>query len=198
MEEITFTAKPNVFSPEMVYQLADDGLAWSGGGKDGRLLYTEIVQIRLFGSPKLSGRGNVLMPAFTTGVLRSKSGVPKTLSSLHYCGVGQIEDRSASFSRLIDALLPRVAAANPSAVFLSGMPTGLWSLWIGVLLVSLSATVLGLAIVVNGATRQDWGDLVIGVVMVLLFGFSTWRLFPIVAHGRARQFRPGDWPGNSD
>jgi hypothetical protein len=131
------------------------------------------------------------MPAFTNCVVQTRGGGKRTISSLYYRGLGQIESRGASFSRWIDALLPRVAEANPNAVFLTGMPTGLWCLWIGVLLINLSLVLLGLAIVVNGATRRDWGDLVIGLIMVLFLGFSVWRLFPVIANGRARQFRPG-------
>lgn len=192
MEPVTFSARPGAFSPERTWRLTGQSLEWSGEGQNGQAVCADIVQVRLFGSPRLSSRGAVVLPAFTTCELRTRDGKRQTFSSLHYVGVGKVEDRAGSFGQLIQALLPRVASANPSAVFVSGMPGGLWWLWAFVFLLALSACVLGIAIVADGAIRQDWGDLAIGSVMLALFGFSTWRLFAVIANGRARRFTPDE------
>lgn len=194
MDGAVYSNRPNAFAAEQTVQLAGDELVWTGG-REGRVALADIVQVRQFATPGLRFRGGELAPAFSTCVLKMRDGSRHVLQGNHYRGVGDIEDRSAALSSLTELLLPRIARANPSAVFLAGMSPGLWMLWVGVLAISVAAAALGAAICVDGIRRGDWGDLFVGLVMMPVFGIAAWNLFRLVWRGRTRQFVPAAGSG---
>ncbi len=190
MIEIQYSSRPNAFSPEQVLRLEGDSLILIEQGKAKQLALADVVRVRLLVSPGLRSYGNEVMPVSGICKLRTRDGGKRTLTSLHYRGIGQIEDRSDSYAPFIEALLPRIAAANPAAVFLSGMSMGLWILWIFVLLGNLAVLAMMIWTGWDAAMRREWIIPAFCVLGILGFGRVAPRLFRIVVHGRSRPFRP--------
>ncbi len=194
MDELTFSGRASLASPEMTWRLGDEALDWTSDKGHGRLSLADISQVRLYAMPKATMPmlgGATLTPGFEQCLVTPKRGKMLRLVSSHFKGVGDFEDRSASFDPFVQALLRRTAAANPRARLLQGAPNGIWSLWLGVLILCLLCGAFGLAVVVEGfklGFAGHWVEVLGGAVFVAVCAVnarSMWRLVS-QARGRAR------------
>jgi hypothetical protein len=178
---------------EATYRLTDSALVWSNRGVEGRLPFSDIRQVRIYRTPGVGFGGATFAPGFQRCVVRPHSGRAQVLSSNHYAGPAKIEDRSASFQPFVDALIRRVATANPGTAFISGMPAALWSAWAVLLLVVVMLLApLALLVIVITLTQ---GHLLYGLLTtVLLLGIllALVLLVRFLLRNRPRRFDPRD------
>jgi len=115
--------------------------------------------------------------------LLSRSGDKIKLRSAHYRGLGDFEDRTATYAPFVRALAAQVATSAPDAKFIAGS-TGLWILWLIVGLIWLGVLAL------FSLSLFEW-SLLGGLAMALGLGAIClpliWRG---VREGGARTFDP--------
>lgn len=194
MDEPTYAFRPSINRPERTYSLTGDELVWSESGVEGRLPFTAIRRVRLYGSPALVNRflGGVVAPGFARCVIQPVRGSAHILSSNHFVRLGVFEDRSPSYEPFVASLLRRAAAASPGSAFVAGMPWGLWGLWAAVLVltavIGLFAAVVALTILAGA--KRDLFTAVFALVFSLGCGFSAVRMTRMLGAQRPRTFDP--------
>jgi hypothetical protein len=101
------------------------------------------------------------------------------IQSTHYTGIGSFEDRAATYTPFVRALIARVAAANPSARFRAGRHPVLY--WVGSIvgLVAMVALVFMLS--------ERWGD-------ALWIKFAIFLLFIPLLIAHAMGWGRKNWP----
>lgn len=106
--------------------MTDTALVSPGGSAP----FTDIDTVRIYSVPglKMLGAGQVI-GSMQRCVVRLKSGKLIRLSSQHFLGAGQIEDRSPALIEFANALAAHVRTTNPNARYLAGMPPALWWSW---------------------------------------------------------------------
>lgn len=106
--------------------MTDTALVSPGGSTP----FTDIDTVRIYSVPglKMLGAGQVI-GSMQRCVVRLKSGKLIRLSSQHFLGAGQIEDRSPALIEFANALAAHVRTTNPNARYLAGMPPALWWSW---------------------------------------------------------------------
>ena len=193
MDEISFVAKPAVGTAETTWRLTGEGLKWGTGGAWRELGLGEVVFLRLFGSPGLAAPflgGATVAQGFDQCELRTASGETLRFNSNHFVSLGRFEDRTASFRPFVAALARGVAAANPAARLVWGMPPLVWGLWLAVLGLTGLIALFALAIVLTGLAHGAIGDAVVGLLLLAGVGYGAAGLWRTVAGGRTRAFDP--------
>jgi KDO2-lipid IV(A) lauroyltransferase len=111
--ELCYSFRPSAFAPERSYRIAPDALHWTQGGKDGRVLFRDVREVRLY--RQLMGRGEAAVNKKIMWCLhlQCRSGRPIILSPLHCAGFRSWEDRSASYVAFVQALLTQLRSSNP-------------------------------------------------------------------------------------
>ena len=150
MDDPAYTLRLSRISEEATYRLGEDALQVTTPGGTKTLPLSEIGMVRIYESPGVTGFTGQIAPAFVRCVIRPKRGRAIVLSSNHFIGLGRFEDRSATFRPFVDALVARVAATNPAAKLVAGMPPALWWTWVVLLsVVALVTPVFIVAIVLE-------------------------------------------------
>ncbi len=192
MDNPTYRFRPSLLRTELSYRLGDHALEWSDGRDEGSLAFSEVRQIRIYSSPGIGllGGGSVA-PAFQRCVIQPRRGRARVLSSNHFVGIGKFEDRSATFGPFVDALIQRVAA-NPTTVFLSGMPLALWVSWAAILVGVVIVTPLALLMITVSLFKGTGtpGPLLVTTAVLLGILASLLPLVRALRRNRPRRFDP--------
>jgi hypothetical protein len=115
----TYVARANVLEHEAIWRLAPVTLELQGGPTAGpdvvmRFPYRDIVGVRLSYAPSRVDSARYRCD------LSMRSGQQVAILSTHYAGIADFEDRAATYTPFVRALIAKVAAANPSARLRSG------------------------------------------------------------------------------
>ncbi len=193
MNEPTYQFRLSLARSETTYRIEGDALVWSEGGENGRLPFSEIRQIRIYGSPGIGFGGSTVAPSFQRCVVKPRQGRAHVFSSNHYVSLGKFEDRSATFRPFIEALIRRVAAVNPATQFISGMPGVLWAIWALILLSVVILAPLALLVIIIDLLSGGGFSATHLAVTIFLLGIlftlgSRWRM---LVRNRPQQLDPG-------
>jgi hypothetical protein len=197
MDVITYATRPSIATVETTYQVTDDELIWASGPTQHRMRLGDIQSVRLFTSPSANYRfmGNAAFGGFELFIVKARDGRTVSVTSKHFQSVAVFEDRGATFVPFVDAVMARVAAINPAAVFLAGMPSGVWWLWVGVLAVLVLGVIFGILTVSSAVTGGgSLEGLILGLVFTVGTGISLRSAWSVVSRGRQKSFDPGMGP----
>jgi hypothetical protein len=193
MNTISYVARPSYATVETTYQVSDDELTWTAGPVRNSMRLADIRSVRIFASPSMRYRfmGNEPILGFDLFIVKSRDGRTRAVSSKHYQNLAVFEDRGATFVPFVDAVMTRVANVNPTAVFRSGMPSGVWWLWIGVSAIIALCAVFGVLMVISAATGAGTtAGLILGLVFTVGTGASLRSALIVVSQGRQKSFDP--------
>lgn len=117
-----YRCRASLIQKETAYDLTDRTLLRSDGVA---LDLGSVKSVRLY---RLRGSG--ALPAGSQRcVVKPVRGRAIVVTSYHFKGVGNFEDRSADFTPFVGELVRKVRAASPDAHIISGMPLALWFFW---------------------------------------------------------------------
>ncbi len=200
MTDPIYRFRPSLMRKEETYRLSDVALVRTARGEEAGLPFADIRSVRIYGSPGLRTLGGTAAPDFQRCVVRPRRGHAMVLGSNHFLGLGRFQDRSQTFRPFVDALVQRVAAANPGATFIAGMPAPLWWTWILILLAVVVVTPLVVLLIIIGLVEARHIDPPLILVAALLLGilFSLASYLRTVRRNRPRRFDPrGGGPGGA-
>ncbi len=190
---IRYAVRPSILTAETTYQVSEDALSWSAGTRGNHVPLGDIVSVRIFTSPAVRYRFVADAPfgGLDMLVLKLRDGRSLSVRSKHYRRFGVFEDRAATFIPFVNAVISRVGEVNPTARFVSGMPTALWWLWIVVSAIVALAMTFGVLMVIIAATGdRDLPGLILGLVFAVASGLSLRSTLKVVRSGRQRPFDP--------
>jgi hypothetical protein len=169
---VSYRFRLSLASTEVTYELTDTMLYWAN--RTHSIALADVQSMRTYDVPGLSQAG---APAFARCVIRRANGRVIVINSNSFVSFGNFEDRSESFERFVDALIPRIAAANPQTQFLCGMPPLLWWFWIAILVaVVLVGPMAGLLLIVNMVSNRSFPPALLfttGLLLGILFQIFT-------------------------
>jgi hypothetical protein len=149
MAEPEYRFRLSLARKEETYRLTESALVRSApAGAETSLPFSDVAQIRIYGSPGMQLLGSTLGPSFARCVVRPRRGRAIVLSSSSFQGFGKFDNRWTVFRPFVQALVQRVAAANPQAVFLAGMPPALWWTWIVLVAAAVVTTPLAALLII--------------------------------------------------
>lgn len=145
MVEPTYRCRTSLWSGEVTWTLTDDAIESTAGT---RLPFAKMAAIRLFTPPSLWAYGGLVTPPEQQCRITPRHGRTIVLTSSHFLRPGRFENRKASFAPFVEALLRRVAVANPATLRLAGMPRAVWWVWNAILLLCVLVSGFALAVIV--------------------------------------------------
>jgi len=154
---------------------------WDAGGRDNGIAYADILRLNIYTVPK-----SLVGPALRRCEVRSRRGGRIVLQASHYVRLGVVEDRRDAYVAFTDALVRRVAAANPAVTVTLGQSWIMWLVWLAILAGIAAMLLLAVAVLVDGSF--PW-QAVLYVAIVLSFAPMAWRA---VRHGRPRRVAAAD------
>jgi hypothetical protein len=189
---LSHATRANIFQTEARWHLAPDALVREGGepaaapwwahalryflrviwpwrgisidpGGPARFPYADVAELRLSFDPTRFDTRRHRCDVTLSGGERG------TLWSTHFVGVAEFEDRAATYTPFVRALIARVAAANPNCAFRAGTrPLGYWSGLIFLLVMAIVA--VWLLALVGGSAISDvtWTKLFVVIAMIPL------------------------------
>jgi hypothetical protein len=177
MSQPVHSVRNSLIDKERSFSLGPDALLWREAGGEGRLAYTDVRDMRLFGYP--SPLGEALQCT-----LRSRKHGKVKIRSAHYRSLGNFEDRKSTYGPFVAALAKRIAAKAPDAKFIAGS-TALWLVWL--VLGVVCAVVVGLLILalIGGASLA--GPAIMAVAICIA---AVPLAISRVRKDRARRFDP--------
>ena len=122
--------------------------------------------------------------------VRCAGGERGTLWSTHFAGVADFEDRAATYTPFVRALVAHVAAANPNCAFRAG--TRPLAYWAGQLfLLAMAIVAIWVIAMVGGSALSEvtWGKLCVVLGLIPL-------AFNYARKNRPRRFEPGAIPAD--
>ena len=108
MAELTYSYRPHALSPERLFRLQGDGLAWSMANRKGSVAYRDIEQVRIFKARFLGSSAT-----YWNFVLFSRTGGRIKLGAASRVGFKAIDDRTSAYLPFIHELQARLVQANP-------------------------------------------------------------------------------------
>lgn len=162
--------RASVFSRERRYRLTVDALEWDDGEKRGSVPLRDVTQVRIFHQP-----GGGFTRTMRRTIVSTRSAGTIMLSSNHYVRLAKIEDRPESYLPFVEALVARVAAANPQARFVAGHGWGLWLLWLAVLIGSILVLALTVLVFLGGGAPWQAAIYVAILIGYLPIGWQVVR-----------------------
>jgi hypothetical protein len=182
MAEFIYRCRPSLLSTEVTWTLTDAAIESTAGL---HLPLSDIVSIRVHDS--------LGVPVSGRWVIERTHGRSVVLTSNHYVRLGKFEDRSASLSAFIEALLLRVSVASPGALFLTGMPRALWWMWMVILVGCFLVSAFAAAIIVVEILTKGAISLEVLVTLPMVAGvlLSTVAIIRLLRKGRSRPLHFG-------
>jgi hypothetical protein len=190
--EPTYTLRLSLASEEATYRLGENALQVTTASGTRTLPFAEIGFVRIYESPGLISLTGQIAPAFARCVIRPRHGRAIVLSSNHFLALGRFEDRSAAFRPFVEALIARVAAVNPNAEFMSGMPPALWWTWVTLLALVALVTPAFIVVIVKelAAGRALQFPAIAASLIVLATALGIVSYARVLRRNRPRRFTP--------
>jgi len=186
MAEDNYQLRPSLFRKDVSFHIGNQTLVWSEGGIEHKLAFSDIRQIRIYDSPGARG-----IPSSGRCVIKPVRGRKLVLTTLHFRGLADFEDRSAQFQPFVGNLIRRAAAANPAVELVSGMPIGLWVGWIAIAVAIVLVTPFILFVVIALWVREE--GISVSAVLALVFCLSILLgIVPLARIIRRNRPRPFD------
>jgi hypothetical protein len=191
LPNLTYEVRRSLAANTEEYTLTDATILWPGGS----VPFAQIKTVRIYSVPGMwiFGAGKVAFGSRRCAITLD-SGAAIELTSQHYLGFGNFEDRSPAFYPFVSALIARVRTENPAAQFLSGMPPMLWWFWFlpfgllaFLLILSITLGLLGLSLEHKNSLGTSLLFLTLAVLLIGPISFlrAIWRR-------RTRDLSPGD------
>lgn len=181
MPTISHAYRASLLGKLLTFTLTSRALKWRSEEGAGEIPLDRIGQVRLNRVPGLG-------PDTKLCELRMVDGPRVLLKSAHYKSFGSFEDRSETYTAMVQALLPRIVKASPEAKIFYGN-SFLWWVWtILFVLCSLIVAMMGFALL-SGEAIAVPGLIAIGVVIAAMP--MLWRG---IRRGRRREVGLGDLP----
>ena len=120
-DQTSYTFRRNLFERQRTVSLTDQGLHWSDGRAEGTIAYPQVKEIQVY-----SVMGNEASPASWRCHVQPVHGKKISLTSLHFLGLGNFEDRHPAMLALCRELFQRAAQVNPSIRYVEGLPRTTW------------------------------------------------------------------------
>jgi KDO2-lipid IV(A) lauroyltransferase len=108
-----YSYRPGLFSREHSFWLEPHALRFSRGGKQARISYSEVDEVRLY-RLFMRGAAPTDKKIMWRMQLHCRSGERVVLSPLHYVRVGSWEDRTEAYANFTIELLNRLRTADPN------------------------------------------------------------------------------------
>jgi KDO2-lipid IV(A) lauroyltransferase len=108
MADLSYAYRPSALSPERVYKLSPDGIAWTSGGRGGFLAYGDIKRVRVFKARFIGSSAT-----YWNCEIEPRSGRTIRVGAGHRAGFNAVEDRTSTYIPFVKELEARIAAANP-------------------------------------------------------------------------------------
>src|SRR5262249_5244827 len=108
-----YAYRPRLFSREHSFWLEPHALGFSRGGKQARISYTEVDEVRLY-RLFMRGAAPIDKQNMCGMLLHCRSGDRVVLSPLHFVRVGSWEDRAEAYANFTIELLNRLRRADPN------------------------------------------------------------------------------------
>jgi hypothetical protein len=154
-------------------------------GGPARFRFADIVEMRLSFAPSRFDakrhRCDIAM----------RDGTRATIWSTHYVSVGEFEDRAATYSPLVRALVARVGAANPACDFRVGKPP--LGYWLRLIFVLMAFSALAYMIMLVGSAAFS-GIVIVKLVIIAAF---VPLLVRYINKNRPGRFRPDAIPDDA-
>jgi hypothetical protein len=122
-DPVTHRVRASVLEKETIWRLGPDALKREEIPREGppltvRYPYADIMEVRLTFAPSRFDSRRYRCD------FQLKSGMLAAILSTHNAGIGDFEDRGATYGPLVRGLIARVAAANPACRFWAGKRPG--------------------------------------------------------------------------
>lgn len=173
--DLSYGFRRNLFERERTYTLSDDGLNWSDSRGAGALPFSQMREIRVY-----SVMGNQVQSPSWRCFVHSVDGQKLALTSLHFAGLGDFEDRHPAMLAFSRELIARAARQNPAIVFTRGLPRAVWFLSLFYFAVVAGCTAFGavvLALMIFEARISALSALLFagGIVVFAGISYAIWR-----------------------
>jgi hypothetical protein len=192
-EPPSYQVRRSLFHKERTYRLEQDALSWSETGRNGRLQYSDIERIRLFATHMAidPSSGGVIAPDSKSVVVSGPDG-QHVLSSNHFVGLGDFEDRSATFIPFVAALIERVAAASPATIFIRGLPAGLLAVYMVLAAIIAIVIVIFVALLIREIPKgmEEVGTIVFAASFLVGLAGAEIALIRLLIRDWPRPFDP--------
>lgn len=178
---LVYSARPKLIGPGSRFRLHDGVLDWNIGARSGRLMLSDVVQVRLTYHP-----GQLAAPNYEMR-LRGKAGEDLKIGSLSRTSVTSVEDNRAAYAafvRAVHAALPPRAQIR----FEGGLPAWRWWLMAGL----AAVTACGLAaVLVTAALSGQW---TVAAFLAVLCPLLGWPLVETLWRNAPAHYSPSDLP----
>jgi hypothetical protein len=181
---LAYSVRANVFESEMTWRLGADALEveTGEGAAPLRLPYRDFIEIRLSFAPS-----RVDFARYRCD-LRVFGQASTAILSTHYAGIGDFEDRAATYAPFVRGLVAQVAAANPKCRFRAGKHAVTYVAEHVFLLAMIMLLVFVLGLVggagLSGLVMVKLAILLFYVPVMIVYTRKNWP----------RQFKPDDIP----
>ncbi len=172
---ITYSQRRNLFEKsEWTYTVRDDGLlVRDQRGHETLLAWGDVAAVRISYAPSRSKSWRHVL------VLTMRNRVRWEIDNTHFKGIADFENRSASYTPFVQAVIAQLAAKSPAAeARLGAQPI---SYWFSVLSLSLLFLILGSVLVsvpIGGIPGIAWVKLAIILVMLPVLVLWAKRAYP--------------------
>lgn len=183
---IRYAKRENAFErTERVWIVDPEALVWTGAdGTFARMPWPEVTAIRLTYAPTRLKTWRYKL------TLKARNGASWVIDNTHFRGIGDFEDRSASFSPFVLACVERVRDRAPGAVARLGSdPVAYWAQ------VGFVAAMFALLAVVIVVLPTPFGGVIwvklalIALTLPVMFSFVT-KSWPKAVALRPEAFQP--------
>ena len=207
---LTHVSRANIFQTEARWRLAPDALVREGGEPAPAPWWAHALRIFLrviwpWSGIKIDPGGAARFPYAGITELRlsfdptrvdtrrhrcdvRSAGGAGTLWSTHFAGVGEFEDRAATYTPFVRGLVAHVVAANPNCAFRAG--TRPLAYWAGQLfLLAMAVVAIWVIAMVGGSALSEvtWGKIFVVLGLIPL-------AFNYARKNRPRRFEPAGIP----
>jgi hypothetical protein len=173
---LVYTVRANVLEYDTTWELTPDAIVRTEPRRDGpfvfRIPYTAVKDIRLSYAPSRVDSARYRCD------ITPKSGGAIAILSTHYAGIGDFEDRAATYAPFVRELIARVAAANPSATFRAGKNPYLYVAE-HLFLIAMAALLVFVLFLVGGAGLSDLVLLKLAIIaasipLLVIYALKNW------------------------
>jgi hypothetical protein len=178
----TYAFKASLIGSPHQFTLTPDALEWQAGRRSGRIRYGAVRAVRLSYRPVTMQSHRFITEIWSPGNPKIQ------IVSVSWRSIMEQQRLDAAYAGFIVELHRRLAAANASAQFSTGLPFATY--WVGVVVFGAVLAATG-ALVVRAMSFDQWAPMVVVGIFFLVFAYQLGTYF---YRNRPGRYRPDAVP----